>query len=140
VAEFAKRGGVQVKMTIGENEERLSRSIELALFRILQESLTNVHRHANAGSVTIEVTFHDERVFMTVRDDGQGVRPEVMQRFRAGMAAGVGLAGMKERIAELDGELQIESSGKGTTIRAMLPTNVPQPAENGAGVAARDSN
>jgi signal transduction histidine kinase len=69
---------------------------------------------------------------MTVRDDGQGIRPEVLQQFRAGMAAGVGLAGMKERIAELEGELQIESSAQGTTIRATLPTSVSESTDNGA--------
>jgi signal transduction histidine kinase len=123
VDEFAKRSGVKVTMTIGEIVNRLPRSIELALFRILQESLTNVHRHADASSVAIDVTCHGDKVFLTVRDSGKGIRPEVLQRFRAGMAAGVGLAGMKERVAELDGELRVESSSQGTAIRATLPTN-----------------
>jgi signal transduction histidine kinase len=130
VDEFAKRGGVKITLKIAEIAERLPRSIELALFRIVQESLTNVHRHANASNVTIDVDCHGQKVFLTVRDDGSGVRPEVLQRFRAGMAAGVGLAGMKERVAELNGELKVESSRHGTTIRATLPTTTRESSEN----------
>jgi signal transduction histidine kinase len=140
VDEFAKRGGVKVTLTLGEIVERLPRSIELALFRILQESLTNVHRHSHASTVTVEVECHDDKVFLTVRDDGKGVRPEVLRRFRAGMAAGVGLAGMKERVAELNGELKVESSGQGTTISVALPTSACETAEKEPTVTTHDSN
>ena len=140
VDEFAKRGGVQVKMKIGEIAKRLPRSIELALFRILQESLTNVHRHSNAHTVTIDVICSGDKAFLTVRDDGNGIPAEVLKRFRAGMAAGVGLAGMRERVAELNGEMQIESNTQGTTIRASLPTDKCESSENDTASAMNDAN
>jgi len=132
VDEFAKRGGVKVTMSINDIAERLPRSIELALFRILQETLTNVYRHANAESVTVEVTCHNDKVFLTIRDNGKGIRPEVLRKFRSGMAAGVGLAGMKERVAELNGQLQVESNAHGTTITATLPTTACESSDDEA--------
>ena len=122
IEEFAKRGGVHVNLKVADIAERLPRGIELALFRILQETLTNVHRHSGAHCVDIEMTCHDELVVLTIHDDGRGIPLEVLLRFRAGMAAGVGLAGMKERVAELGGKLEVESNRQGTMIRATLPT------------------
>jgi signal transduction histidine kinase len=103
--------------------ERLPREIELALFRVLQESLTNVHRHAKARRVDVNVSCTDSELLLTVRDDGEGISAAVIQKFRAGVAAGIGLAGMRERLADLGGTLEVESTGRGTTVKATLPTN-----------------
>lgn len=118
---FSKRSGIEVRLQAGEIVERLPREIELALFRVLQEALTNVHRHANARSVDVEITCSDEKAVLVVRDDGKGIPSDVLQRFRAGLAAGIGLAGMRERLAELHGTLEVESEGDGSFIRASLP-------------------
>jgi signal transduction histidine kinase len=120
---FAKRSGVQIELKLDDVVERLPKEIELALFRVLQEALTNVHRHAKARSVYIEVTCKDEVVALVVRDDGAGIPRVKLQRYRGGQAGGIGLAGMRERLAELNGKLEVESSGTGTTIRATVPTS-----------------
>jgi signal transduction histidine kinase len=119
---FAKRSGIRVELQLSEVMERLPREIELALFRVLQESLTNVHRHAKASCVEIEVQSTDYEVILIVCDDGAGIDQNVLGRFRAGQAGGIGLAGMRERLAELGGKLEVESWAGGTEIRATLPT------------------
>ena len=119
---FAKRSGLKVNLQLGEISNRLPREVELALFRVLQESLTNVHRHANAKSIDVALTCRDGRVVLTVTDDGRGLPREVVARFRSGLASGVGLAGMRERLAELDGVLEVESKARGSCVRAIIPT------------------
>jgi len=96
--------------------------VELALFRVLQESLTNVHRHAKAQSVGVQLWCRNGEVLLEVTDDGNGIPQHVLQRFQAGGAAGIGLAGMRERLGELDGQLDVESTNAGTRIRATVPT------------------
>lgn len=126
---FAKRSGIQVNLHLAEVVERLPKQIELALFRVLQESLTNVHRHAKASMVDIEVLCTDDLVILAVSDDGGGLHPDVLQRFRDGHAGGIGLAGMRERLAELGGRLEVDSGPTGTRIRAILPTRECDPAD-----------
>jgi signal transduction histidine kinase len=119
---FAKRSGIQVVFEIAEIVERLPKEIELALFRVLQESLTNVHRHARAQNILVDVKCTDSEVILEVRDDGCGIPQEVLQSFRTGLAGGIGLAGMRERLAELNGSLHVQSEKTGTLVRATLPT------------------
>jgi signal transduction histidine kinase len=119
---FAKRSGITVELHFMEIVERLPREIELALFRVLQESLTNIHRHANASEVEIAVDCTDDDVILCVRDNGRGIQRRILDRFRGGEAGGIGLAGMRERLAELGGKLEVESQPGGTQIRATLPT------------------
>ncbi len=129
---FAKRSGIEVQLHLSEIADRLPREIELALFRVLQESLTNVHRHASANKVEIELECTDTEVTMMVCDDGRGLNRGTLQRFRAGQASGIGLAGMRERLADLGGTLEVASSTTGTQIRATLPTNECDPADTPA--------
>ncbi len=119
---FAKRSGIQVELKLAEIVKRLPREVELALFRVLQESLTNVHRHAKASRVDIDVECTQDEVILSVGDNGKGINPTVLEKFRGGEAGGIGLAGMRERLAELGGTLGVESNGNGTKIRATLPT------------------
>ena len=119
---FAKRTGVNVKLDIAPAQGRLPIGTEIALFRILQESLTNVHRHSGASEVS--VCFHPqlEKIVLEIRDDGSGIPAERLARLRETSAeTGVGLAGMRERMNELNGKLEIESDGHGTTMRAIVP-------------------
>jgi signal transduction histidine kinase len=118
---FAKRSGIEVKLQLTEIVQRLPKEVELALFRVLQESLTNVHRHAKATRVEVNVECTDHDVILLVGDDGKGISWDVLQRFRAGEAGGIGLAGMRERLAELGGTLFVESGPEGTQVRARLP-------------------
>jgi signal transduction histidine kinase len=126
---FAKRSGIQVELKLAEVVERLPRDIELALFRVLQESLTNVHRHAKASRVDIELKCKEDEVVLVVRDNGSGMNRFVLEKFRAREAGGIGLAGMRERLAELGGTLEVESDVRGTEIRAILPVHECEPGD-----------
>jgi two-component system, NarL family, sensor kinase len=119
---FAKRSGIDIKASIANSCPRLPREIELALFRVLQESLTNVHRHSGASSASIHFQYENDTVILEVRDFGKGI-PEERLRLLHGVSAetGVGFAGMRERLHELDGKLEIESDSSGTSMRATVP-------------------
>lgn len=129
---FAKRSGMQVELKVMETAERLAREVELALFRVLQESLTNVHRHANASRVDIEMKCPQDKVILSVRDNGNGISRSVLEKFRARQAGGIGLAGMRERLAELGGWLELESGPNGTQLRAILPARQEEGPKNSA--------
>jgi signal transduction histidine kinase len=118
---FAERGGLEAKLNFPEKMDRLPRSVELALFRILQESLTNVHRHSGSPTVEIDVEVEAGMVTLAVRDAGRGIPEEVLERFRETGTAGIGLAGMRERVADMGGELRVESNKKGTVMMAAIP-------------------
>jgi len=118
---FAQRGGIQAKLSFPENMDRLPRSVELALFRILQESLTNVHRHSGSPTVEIKIEVDAERVSLAVRDAGRGIPRRVMEQFQRSGNAGVGLAGMRARLVDLGGELTVQSDENGTVLQATIP-------------------
>jgi two-component system NarL family sensor kinase len=119
---FAKRSGVNVSLDFAAGQERLPMSVEIALFRVLQESLTNAHRHSGAAQVSVCFQHELENIILEIRDDGCGIPAERLIRLRETSAeTGVGLAGMRERMNELNGELQIESDESGTTLRAIVP-------------------
>jgi signal transduction histidine kinase len=119
---FAKRSGIKVKTHIPNAHARLPKSVEIALFRVLQESLTNVHRHSGASEASIHFQRGTEAVILEIRDFGKGI-PEKRLQLLHGVSAtsGVGLAGMRERLHELNGKLEIESDGRGTSMRAIVP-------------------
>jgi signal transduction histidine kinase len=119
---FAKRSGINVKAEIANPPGRLPQRVEIALFRVLQESLTNVHRHSGASEASIHFQQEAEAVVLEIRDFGKGIPEERLRLLSGGSAeTGVGLAGMRERLHELDGTLEIKSDGRGTSMRATLP-------------------
>jgi len=119
---FAKRSGIQTSLDMPEELGRLAPSLELALFRVLQESLTNVHRHSKSRKADVSVKLSEDEVVLRIRDYGQGIPPDVLDRFRSKRAhGGVGLAGMRERIHELGGRLEMDSDGNGTQVVASMP-------------------
>jgi two-component system NarL family sensor kinase len=126
---FAARSGIDVKLDIREGPERLSDPIELVLFRVLQEGLTNVHRHSGAKRADVSLITSGARVILKVRDYGRGLSSDVHRNIEdEGVGCGVGLAGMKERLREIGGRLQINSSSSGTELVADVPTRYrPQP-------------
>ena len=126
---FAARSGIDVKLDIREGPERLSDPIELVLFRVLQEGLTNVHRHSGAKRADVSLITSGARVILKVRDYGRGLSSDVLRNIEdEGVGCGVGLAGMKERLREIGGRLQVNSSSSGTEIVADVPTRYrPQP-------------
>lgn len=132
--EFAKRSGIRVELELpDEGIERLPELVRTALFRILQESLTNVHRHAASPSVEVRLKVNHHAV-LTVRDFGRGVPPELLQGSQTkGEYFGVGLSGMRERVNDLGGTFEIQSSGKGTLIAVSIPL---APETSNAGTSA----
>jgi signal transduction histidine kinase len=134
---FAKRSGIHVMLDLKVPAERMPMRIEIALFRVLQESLTNVHRHAAASKVSVSFHPQPDTVVLEIRDFGRGIAADRLLRLRETSAeTGVGLAGMRERLYELDGELEIESAGNGTTLRATVPLpRTTRPASPDGGVA-----
>jgi signal transduction histidine kinase len=119
---FAKRSGINVRVDIATPSKRLPKRMEIALFRVLQESLTNVHRHSGASDASIQFKHDTKAVTLEIRDFGSGI-PEERLRSVDGVSTGngVGLAGMRERLCELNGKLEIESDGRGTSLRAIVP-------------------
>src|ERR1700694_2634774 len=122
VESFAKRSGIECRLDLPERLGRLPETIEVDLFRILQESLTNVHRHSGASSVEIQLKVGDNQVLLTVRDFGRGMTADLIPGFGAnGRNVGVGLTGMRERINDLGGTFEVQSDTKGTAIVVAVP-------------------
>jgi len=118
---FGRRSGIGTNLELPEHLTRLPRGAETALFRILQEALTNVHRHSGSRAVDVRVVESDAKVILVVKDYGMGVPREILDRFWKTGNTGVGLAGIRERLKELGGFLEIESSLDGTLLRATIP-------------------
>jgi signal transduction histidine kinase len=122
---FSKRSGITVALDLQADIGRLSREMELALFRIVQESLTNVHRHSGSRSATIAVGRIGDKVRVTVTDNGRGFVAEKDGKEAGLSALGVGIRGMEERVRQLGGTLSVISSvGQGTQVEAALPVGV----------------
>jgi len=119
---FSKRSGVQIALDAPPDLERLPTEVELALFRVVQESLGNIHRHAGASTARIRLACDAEQVTLEVTDQGHGMSAETMRAIEAGRgSAGVGIAGMQERLRLLGGRLEIKSGEQGTLVRAIIP-------------------
>jgi PAS domain S-box-containing protein len=119
---FGTRSNVEVNMELADDFGRLPTELEITLFRVVQESLTNVHRHAGAQRATIRMRRIGPEIVLEIEDDGIGIPSDVMDRVRSQSAAsvGVGIAGMRERLSQLGGTLEIHSSPRGTAVRARL--------------------
>jgi signal transduction histidine kinase len=126
---FGRRSGITTNLKLPEHVRRLPRGAETALFRILQEALTNVHRHSGSRAVDVCVTEDETKVVLSVKDFGMGVPRDVLERFWKTGNVGVGLAGIRERLKELGGTLEIESNLDGTLLRATIPVHTSQSQE-----------
>lgn len=122
---FAQRSGIKTSFECSADFQRLPRDMELALFRLLQEALTNVHRHSE--SLVAEVRLHSDgnNAVLEIRDAGKGLPEEIFGKSNSTPATGVGLRGMDERMRQLGGRLEISSNGNGTTLTAIVPIAVP---------------
>jgi signal transduction histidine kinase len=119
---FGLRSGLKLTLDAPNDPVRLPDAIELALFRVLQEALTNVHRHSGASAADILIRRSSGQVVLEVNDNGHGMSQEMLDRFReAGTGNGVGLMSMHERARELGGTIQIESGSRGTSVRIAIP-------------------
>jgi signal transduction histidine kinase len=128
VADFSERSGIPAGLAVPSVLPPLSREAELALFRALQEALSNVLRHADARSVDIGISVHPDGVLLQVSDDGRGLPPGITAD-RLELGGHMGLAGMRERITALGGTVRLR--GRGGT-GAQLEVLVPTPAAAGS--------
>jgi len=136
---FGQRSGISTQLQLPDHLHRLPRQIETALFRIMQEGLTNVHRHSGSRTVQICVTIDESRVILTVRDYGMGVPREILDRFWKTGNVGVGLAGIRERVKELGGFMEIESALDGTLLKATVPLPRKEAQVSAEGIATVDA-
>jgi two-component system, NarL family, sensor kinase len=120
---FKKRSGIHLSVSIDEELVRLTTDAETALFRVLQESLTNVHRYSGSPSAEIRIFQSASKVHLEIVDHGKGVKVGTKRPAFAGAPTlGVGIPGMRERIRQLGGQLEVEFSNEGTRVYASLPT------------------
>ncbi len=119
---FAERSGIKVALKVSPNFGRLPQEVETTLFRVVQESLTNVHRHSKSPTASIRLSRRATEVKLEITDKGQGMPAKALHsgNQKSGKL-GVGIMGMSERARQLGGRLEIDSSGRGTTIRVVFP-------------------
>ncbi|MBV9484362.1 MAG: PAS domain S-box protein [Acidobacteria bacterium] len=122
---FAERSNIEVDFEFAPDLGRLSRDAEIAIFRLVQESLTNIHRHSDSATASVRVFREGEEIVARVSDQGRGMPAEYLDG-RGIVKAGVGVQGMRERLRQLKGNLKIHSGPGGTTVEAILPAPVAQ--------------
>jgi signal transduction histidine kinase len=117
---FAERSRMKVDLELADDFGRLPLALETAIFRIVQECLTNIHRHSESATAKIRVTRSSKHICLEVADKGKGMPPEKLWEIEMG-TSGVGLRGMRERIRLFGGSLEIHSDSTGTTVTARFP-------------------
>jgi signal transduction histidine kinase len=118
---FSNRSAIEVSLHIDDHVGRMPQEIETALFRLLQESLNNVHRHSGSKKVDITILLDGGKALVTIRDYGCGFSLQELQNVQNGHSRGVGLTGLRERIAVLGGSLEVVSVEPGSLIKVTLP-------------------
>lgn len=119
---FSERSGVTVTLDMPESLARFSPDVETALFRIVQQSLANIHRHSESKVARIRLKVESEQLAVEISDEGRGFPSEILAKFReSGQLPGVGISGMRERMNALRGTFDIVSGASGTTVTARLP-------------------
>jgi PAS domain S-box-containing protein len=129
---FTKRSGIKTSFDAPDDFGRLPNDVELVLFRVLQESLTNVHRHSGSPTAEIRLQRTGEAVVLTVADHGKGMPAALFEEHNRDWlgALGVGLRGMNERLQQLGGRIEIVSSEAGTVVRGIIPVSEQRPADS----------
>ncbi len=118
---YERRCGIRVTLNIDSDLGRFNEQLELTIFRVVQEALSNVHRHAHSQTASISLERHAEFLHLEIRDAGQGIPPEVLAEDGSSNLLGVGIAGMRERVKLVAGQLEIQSDNTGTRIEVVLP-------------------
>ncbi len=117
---FSERSKIKVELDIPADFGRLPDEVEIAIFRIVQECLTNIHRHSGSDSATIALAKENDSLTVQVKDNGKGIPKEKRRDLLESGRAGIGFGGMRERLRQLHGSLDIQSEGRGTTVIAKL--------------------
>jgi PAS domain S-box-containing protein len=123
---FGRRSGIQVNLEVARDLGRFSQGLELAIFRVVQECLINIHRHSGSPTANINLRQVGGRAVLEVTDAGKGIPPEKLSRIISSGISGVGLRGMRERVKDFEGEWEIQSGDAGTSIRIAIPVSRPE--------------
>jgi two-component system, NarL family, sensor kinase len=118
---FAERSKIKIEMNLPADLGRLTSELEIAMFRIVQECMTNIHRHSGSQTATILLSRSTDRIVLEIRDAGKGMPAQKKNRAMLGKLTGVGLRGMRERVTQLGGVVEIRTSPCGTAVIARLP-------------------
>jgi len=127
---FTERSGITVDLQMSPEFGRLEQDMEIALFRIVQESLTNIHRHSGSPTASIRLTRTDDGIDVEISDEGKGIAPHRLHGDE--VVPGVGIMGIKERMRQFGGNAEITSSDRGTVLMARIPlkNTCPDPADS----------
>jgi len=118
---LSDRSGIEIRLEVEPTDlSRLKPDIETAVFRIIQEALTNMFRHSGAHNGSVSVIEREGRILLTVRDDGKGIEEQVIQ-LRPDRV-GVGIGGMRQRVSELGGSLRLANANPGTIVEVVIPS------------------
>jgi len=131
---FSERSKIAVQLECSQDLGRLSREVETAVFRLVQECLTNIHRHSGSPTAGIRISRQDSHLRLEVRDEGRGISAKTREQMESGGTVGVGIRGMRERVRQLGGSLEIYSDGigAGTRILVRLPATDAARTQKGA--------
>ncbi len=127
-----QRSGLSIELNIPADFGRLAPEVELAIFRMVQECLTNIHRHSGSKTAVIRIVRQPDKIYAEVQDQGKGMSPERFAEVQSqGAGVGVGIRGMRERVRQAHGELNVDSNALGTTITAIFPAETAAAKEEG---------
>lgn len=118
---FSQRSKIEVALELPSNDRRLPPEIELHLFRMAQECLTNVYRHSGSSSAIVRLILRDDSVQLEIADKGKGIPPEKQETIKSNTQLGVGIGGMRERVRQFGGTVDITSDARGTVVRVSIP-------------------
>jgi len=131
---FSKRSEIEIDLEIPESLGRFPRDLEIAVFRIVQETLTNVHRHSGSSTAKITIWRSPNQLRLKVEDKGKGMTlPAIGKDDRENAILGVGISGIRERVRQLAGQMQIRSGDWGTALEAVFPLEEPDVTERSRG-------
>jgi signal transduction histidine kinase len=118
---LSERSGIEIQLQIEPSDlSRLRSELETAIFRIIQEALTNMFRHSGARNGSVSLKESEGRIVVTVRDDGKGIEAQVIQLRPE--SVGVGIGGMRQRVSELGGSLRLANANPGTIVEVVIPS------------------
>jgi PAS domain S-box-containing protein len=120
---FSERSGIAVELEMPEDLPRFSSELETALFRIVQQSLANIHKHSESKLARVRMAMAGQNLTLEISDAGRGISPDILSKFREGRSPGVGIAGMRERVIGLRGTFDLNSDPNGTKIAVRVPVS-----------------
>ena len=123
-----ERSGLEVQLDVSKEFGRLPRDMELLIFRLVQECLTNIHRHSESETASIRIAREPNQIALVIRDQGKGMSAARLAEIQSGRS-GVGIGGMRERLRQFEGTMTIESDSSGTRIFATIPLKSASPED-----------